>query len=139
MDVHSYPEHSWKLERLIKKYPGMRVVFDHMGLPRAGNPVDYEVMLGLSEYPNVYMKVSNIASQSGQNTPYKNLEPLLREIVRRFTVRRMVWGGNYQGGMGSAAYAEQVATAARLMDFLSPEEQYQIFVETPRRLFKLPS
>ena len=85
------------------------------------------------------MKVSNIASQSHQDPPYKDLEPLLREIVRRYTVQRMVWGGNYLGGMGSTAYAEQVATAARLMDFLSPEEQYQIFVKTPCRLFKLPS
>ena len=137
LQLYIHPGLSWELERMVKKYPDIPVLIDHMGRPRQGNPIDYEVLLGLSEYPNVYIKLCSLADQSSQGLPYENLKPLFREIVRRFTPERMVWGGNYQGGMGSTAYAESVQITARLLDFLPAEKQRQIFVETPRRLFKL--
>ena len=137
LQLHMHPEWSRELERMVKKYPDMRVVIDHMGRPRQGNPVDYEVILGLSEYPNVYIKLSSLADQSTEGPPYENLKPLFREIVRRFTPERIVWGDSYRGGMGSAAYAESMQITVQLLDFLPAEKQRQIFVETPRRLFKL--
>jgi predicted TIM-barrel fold metal-dependent hydrolase len=137
LQLHMHPEWSWELDRMVKKYPDIRVVIDHLGRPRQGNPVDYEVILGLSEYPNVYMKLSSLAGQSTKEPPYENLKPLFREIVRRFAPERIVWGDSYRGGMGGSAYAESVQITARLLDFLPIEKQRQIFVETPRRLFKL--
>ncbi|MFC1537947.1 amidohydrolase family protein [Candidatus Latescibacterota bacterium] len=137
MQLHMHPEYNWELERMVKKYPDMRVVIDHLGRPRQGNPVDYQVLLGLSEYPNVYIKISSLAGQSEQEPPYDNLIPLLKEIVRMYTPERLVWGDSYTGGIGSAAYAESIRTTSQLLNFLSIEEQRKIFVETPRKLFKL--
>ena len=107
LQLHMHPEVSRDLERMVNKYPDMRVVIDHLGRPRQGNPVDYQVMLGLSDYPNVYIKLSGFAGQSEQEPPYDNLRPLLKDIAKRFTPDRMVWADSYsgRGGMGSAAYA----------------------------------
>ncbi|MFC1650078.1 amidohydrolase family protein [Candidatus Latescibacterota bacterium] len=135
--MHMHPEWGWELERMVKKYPDMRVVIDHLGRPRQGNPVDYQVILGLSDYPNVYIKLSSLADQSVQELPYDNLRPIFREIVRRYTPERLVWGDSYSGGMGSDAYTESMRITSRLLDFLTVEEQRKIFVETPRKLFKL--
>ncbi|MBA7584863.1 hypothetical protein ES708_26829 [subsurface metagenome] len=137
LQIHMHPEWSRDLERMVKKYPDMRVLIDHLGRPRQGNPVDYEVLLGLSDYPNIYMKFCALSSQSLQDPPYDNLKPLAAEIVRRFTPERLVWGDSFSGGMGSDAYGESLRIAGQLLDFLSPEERRCIFVETPRRLFKL--
>ncbi|MFC1541090.1 amidohydrolase family protein [Candidatus Latescibacterota bacterium] len=137
--LHMHPEWSWELERMVKKYPDMRVVIDHLGRPRQGNPVDYQVLLGLSDYPNVYIKLCALAGQSLQDPPYENLRPLLKEIARRFTPDRMVWGDSYtgSGGIGGAAYADSIRMTSQLLNFLTVEEQRKIFVETPRKLFKL--
>ncbi|MFC1539511.1 amidohydrolase family protein [Candidatus Latescibacterota bacterium] len=137
VQMHMHPEFNWELERMVKKYPDMRVVIDHLGRPRQGNPVDYQVLLGLSDYPNVYIKISSLAGQSEQEPPYENLRPLLREIVRKYTPERLVWGDSYSGGMGSAAYAESIRMTSQLLNFLTVEEQRKIFVETPRKLFKI--
>jgi predicted TIM-barrel fold metal-dependent hydrolase len=137
LQLHMHPEWSWELERMVKKYPNVRVVIDHMGRPRQGNPVDYEVTLGLSVYPNVYMKLSSYADQSTEDPPYENLKPLFKEIVRRFSPERLVWGDSYRGGIGTTAYNESIRITRHLLDFLPAEKQRQIFVETPRKLFKL--
>ena len=137
LQMHMHPEWSWELERLVKTYPGVRVVIDHLGRPRQGHSVDYEVTLRLSAYPNVYMKVSSLAGQSGEVSPWPNLKPLVKEIARRFTPARMVWADSFRGGIGAAEYAQAILDTSHLLDFLSPEEQRQIFVDTPRRLFRL--
>jgi predicted TIM-barrel fold metal-dependent hydrolase len=137
LQMHLEPEYSWEFERLVQKYPGTRVVIDHLGRPRNGNAVDYLKLLEISEYPNVYMKLSAFADESRQDPPYTKLKPLIRELVQRFTTRKLVWGGSYRGGMGSDAYAGLVRNARDLLDFLSVKEQRMIFVENPHRLYKL--
>ena len=99
--------------------------------------MDYIKLLDISQYPNVYMKLSAFADESRQDPPYEKLKPLIRELVQRFTTRRLVWGSAYRSGMGSGAYAALVQRAMWLLDFLSIEELRQIFVENPRRLYKL--
>ena len=99
--------------------------------------MDFLKLLEISEYPNVYMKLSAFADESRQDPPYAKLKPLIRELVQRFTTRKLVWGGSYRGGMGSDAYAGLVRNARDLLDFLSVKEQRMIFVENPHRLYKL--
>lgn len=137
LQLHMHPKWSREFERMVRKYPDIRVVVDHIGRPRQGDAVDYEIFLGISAYPNVYVKISSLESQSLKGPPYENLKLLLKEIVRRFGTRRLIWGDSYRGDMGSAEYAKSVAIAAHLLDFLPAEELRWIFVENPRRLFKL--
>ena len=135
----------WQLERLVKKYPDTRVVIDHLGLERTKSIVDYLKLLDISAYPNVYMKLSTlnrwrnpVDSQSGLYLPYENLKPLINEIVRRFTPRRLIWGSCLpRGGMGSEHYTGLLKEVLYFIDSLSPDEQRQILVKAPRRLFKL--
>jgi len=135
--VHMRPPWSWELERMVKKYPGVRVAIDHLGRPRQGNSVDYEVLLALSEYPNVYMKISSLSGQSEEDAPWLNLQPIVREIARRYGPRRMIWGGSYRGGMGTGAYVQMLAHARQLLDFLSEEDQAQVLGGTAQRAFRL--
>ena len=137
LQMHMHPKWSREVEYMVRKYPDVRIIIDHLGRPRQGDSVDYAVSLGLSDYPNVYMKISSLSGQSGQEPPYANLKPLVKEIVRRFTPDRLVWGDSYKGGMGSPAYSKSIADTQQLLDFLSSEEQRRIFIDTPRRLFRL--
>ena len=138
LQIHMHPRWSRELERMVYKYPGTRVVIDHLGRPTSGDPVDYEITLGLADYPHVYMKTSAFNEHSRQEHPFDDLIPLLERVAERFTPRRMVWGSNlYVGNMGSAAYRALWELADHLHSFLSPEDRHQIFTETPKRLYKL--
>jgi predicted TIM-barrel fold metal-dependent hydrolase len=138
IQIHLDPEFNAELERMVNKYTGTRVVIDHLGRPRNGTAVDYMRLVDIAACPNVYMKLSAFQTESQESPPHAKLRPLIKELVRWFTPRRCVWGGNlYRGGMGSDAYAALVRKALWLLDFLSVEEQRQIFVENPRKLYKL--
>ena len=124
LQIHMHPRWSRELERMVYKYPGTRVVIDHLGRPTSGDPVDYEITLGLAEYPHVYMKTSAFNEHSRQEHPFDDLIPLLERVAERFTPRRM-------------AYRSLWELADHLHSFLSPEDRHQIFTETPKRLYKL--
>ncbi|MFC1541924.1 amidohydrolase family protein [Candidatus Latescibacterota bacterium] len=138
LQMHLEPEHTYEFEKLVKKYPGTRVVIDHLGRPRDGDAVDYLQLLEISAYPHVYMKLSSFDTESRQEPPHDKVRPLINLIVDRFTTRKLVWGSNnYRGGMGSEAYLGLVQLARGLFDFLSIDEQKRIFIENPRRLYKI--
>jgi predicted TIM-barrel fold metal-dependent hydrolase len=137
LQLHMHPEFNWDLERFITKYPDMRVVVDHLGRPRQGNPIDYQVLLDLGSHPNLYIKFSALVDQSAQDPPYDNLKPLLKEIVKRFGPDRIVWGDSYNGDMTTAEYADSITTVSDLLDFMPMEDRRKIFEDNPRRLFKL--
>jgi L-fuconolactonase len=137
LQLHMHPEFNRDLERFITKYPDMRVVVDHLGRPRQGNPVDYQVLLDLGSHPNLYMKISSLAGQSTQDPPYDNLKPLLKEIVKRFGPDRLVWGDSYNGEMTTAQYTESIRSVSELMDFMSVEDQRKMFETNARKLFKI--
>ena len=84
------------------------------------------------------MKLSSFDTESQEDPPYLVVQPVVEELVEWFTPSRCVWGGNnYRGGMGSEGYRELFLHAQRLLDFLSPEEQKQIFCENPHQLYDL--
>ncbi|MFC1692488.1 amidohydrolase family protein [Candidatus Latescibacterota bacterium] len=138
LQIHLEPEFSWNFERMVKKYPETRVVIDHLGRPRSGDAVNYMQLLTTSRYPNVFMKLSSFSPESKQEPPHDKLKPLIDEIIRRFTPKRLVWGSNqYRGGMGSDAYKRLLNKALWFLDELSIDEKRQIFVDNPRRLYKM--
>ena len=135
--VHLEPEWNSQLLRMVDREPGTRVVIDHLGRPRNGNGTDFMLLKEVAGHPHVHMKLSSFQSESNEEPPFLKVQPVVRELVEWFTPKRCVWGGSYKGGMGSAAYLEQVNQARHLLDFLSLEDQRQIFCRTPHRLYEL--
>ncbi len=136
--MHLEPEWNPHFLQMVERFPQTRVVIDHLGRPRDGNAVDFMLFKAIAAHPHVYMKLSSFDSESGEDRPYLKVQPVVEELVTWFTTSRCVWGGNnYRGGMGSAAYRQLFMDAQRLLAFLSPQEQQQIFCDNPCVLFNL--
>ena len=135
--VHLEPEWNPQLAKMVARYPDTNVVIDHLGRPRNGIGVDFILLKNIAEHSHVYMKLSSFESESGEGPPYLKIQPVVKELVEWFTPQRCVWGGSYKGDMGSEAYLEQVNQARRLLEFLSTDEQKQIFCKAPYRLYDL--
>ena len=88
----------WKREvgAIAQKRPGLRLIFDHMGIMT--NEKDdaigpwVEETTKLNSYPNIYVKVSSIPGYSTQPFPAKNLDRYVHSMVKAFGPERCFWG-----------------------------------------------
>jgi predicted TIM-barrel fold metal-dependent hydrolase len=99
------------------------VLLDHVGGIGAGTGQPAEVLdtlLSLAAY-NAYLKVStvNLAPLEAAGDAALNL---WRQIVARYSARRLLWGSNYPVSQ-EGSYADMAALGRRALPFLSDDER----------------
>jgi len=92
-------EHMHLLDHVAERYPGLRLVVDHMGLKSSLKDdacfVDLDKLLVLAKRPNVAVKSSALPCYSTQDYPFANLHPYVRRVFDAFGPRRMFWGTDW--------------------------------------------
>src|SRR5262245_9337937 len=82
------PEQLPKLEQMVKRFPKVKVVIDHVGrVDLEGKTAEAETkkLLALAKYPNVYVKVSEFASLlPSKKYPYRDAYPLVKKVYEAF-------------------------------------------------------
>lgn len=84
------------VERIAERYPGLRLVIDHLGLSQ-GKKDDAAFehlpeLLALAKRPQVAVKASALPCYSSEPYPYRGLHPHIRRVFDAFGPRRMFWG-----------------------------------------------
>jgi predicted TIM-barrel fold metal-dependent hydrolase len=83
------------LGRLAERFPGLRLIVDHLALRRSKDAeafADLPDLLALARLPNVAAKASALPSYSSDSYPYRNLHGYLRQVFDAFGPRRTFWG-----------------------------------------------
>jgi L-fuconolactonase len=83
------------VDRIAERYPGLRLVVDHLALARAKDAAafaDLPNLLALAKRPNVAAKASALPCYSSESYPYRNLHPYIRQVFDAFGPRRTFWG-----------------------------------------------
>jgi L-fuconolactonase len=129
------PEGLPQLMVLIKQFPQVRIIVDHLmdapieeGPPFTGS----ESLFGLALYGNVYLKLTSInirALRKGNGSP-ESFFPLL---VKKFGASRIAWGSNYPASEGPLK--EIVSEAKSALAVLSKQDQEWIFARTAQSLY----
>ena len=135
--LHLIPKYGRELKKMVQAHPDVRVVVDHLGRAAQGTGVEYQDILDLYKYENVYIKIASLQSQSQEPFPHKDIWPLLHRLVELFTPRRIVWGDSYKGGMGTDEYSKSMDIVHHAFDYLSSEDRMEILGGAARRLYKL--
>ena len=92
------PNQMGELAALARRYPGLRLAVDHMGL--SGAHTDAEVtdevaaLVGLAELPTVSVKLSALACYSTEPYPHPALLPYARAVIEAFGAARVFWGSD---------------------------------------------
>lgn len=84
------------LETMLRRFPEVRVIVDHLGEPNLPEGVDgsFRNLLRLSACPNAYVKVTRLPGISGQPWPFENVHPFVRAVYDAFGPRRLIgWSG----------------------------------------------
>ena len=129
------PEGLPHLMVLIKEFPQVRIIVDHMmeppiaeGPPYAGS----EFVFDLARYGNVYLKLDTMnirTSRKGKGSP-ETFFPLL---VKKFGASRIAWGSNYPATEGTLR--EMVIEAKSALAVLPEQDQEWIFARTAQSLY----
>jgi L-fuconolactonase len=120
---------------LIKRFPEVRFIIDHMIEPPIAEGPPYQgsqFLFDLSGYGNVYLKLTTLnvrASRQDKGSP-ETFFPLL---VEKFGASRIAWGSNYPSAQGSLK--EMVAEAKSALGVLSEQDQDWIFARTAQSLY----
>jgi len=128
------------LEKMVKRFPEVKVVIDHMAFLDAKEAPPYPIfsnLLHLAKYPNVFVKVSNLVLCSHQQYPHRDVFPFIRMLHDAFGPERLMWASDWplitiREVGGYLAALELVRTH---IDFLSSSDREWLFSKTARMVW----
>jgi predicted TIM-barrel fold metal-dependent hydrolase len=124
-----------QLENVLRRFPGVRVVLDHLARPVQDDGPPYRAadsLWRLAGYPGVYVKVTErnfVGATAGRATP----DTFFGRLVSEFGASRIAWGSNFPASERSLP--ELVALAQGALAFLPETEREWIFSRTAQSLY----
>jgi predicted TIM-barrel fold metal-dependent hydrolase len=89
-------------DKVAERYPGLRLVLDHLGLKsakdvsEAANFATLDRVLALAKRPNVAAKVSAMPCYAADKTyPFRSVHPHIRRVFDAFGPKRTFWGTDW--------------------------------------------
>lgn len=122
------------IEKMARRFPSMKVVLDHIFLPRLTNP-DYGIgsnFDSIRDLDNVSVKWTSLNMDVAfvrEVAPDK----VLRRAVDYFGADKVMWGSDI--GTSSGTYKEMVQRGLDSTALLTPEERRKVMHDTGRRIF----
>jgi len=123
------------VEKLLKRYPTITVIIDHMLKPDLSEGPPYakaQHVFDLAKYPNLYLKLTDrntVMSRQGLATP----ETFFPRVVQEFGANRIAWGSNWPSSDGTL---KQIADDLRAcIACLPAEDQHWIMAGTAQKLY----
>jgi predicted TIM-barrel fold metal-dependent hydrolase len=133
VQMHFKPFFAPQIDKLKQQFPSVPVVLDHLGRAGMGTSADFQDVLALAKFPNVYMKYSGLAYSSKTGYPFEDAKPTVRQAFDAFGPDRMIWGGI---GMNMEEFEQNVAVLDNMFDFASEADRAKIRGLTAMKLYK---
>jgi predicted TIM-barrel fold metal-dependent hydrolase len=90
-------KHIDDIQILAADYPNTTVIVDHFGFCSASNPEsdEWQALLSLARFPQVYVKISAHFRVSQQDFPYSDTKACVRNLLQAFGPQRLMWGSDF--------------------------------------------
>ena len=124
-----------QLVNVLGRFPGLRVILDHLARPLQDDGPPYNAARSLWElarFPGVYLKVTErnvLGASSGRATP----ETFFGRLVSAFGAQRIAWGSNFPASERSLP--DLLALAQHTLAFLPQRDREWIFSLTAQALY----
>jgi predicted TIM-barrel fold metal-dependent hydrolase len=124
-----------QLENVLRRFPGLVVVLDHLARPVQDDGPPYSAadsLWRLASFPGVYVKVTErnfVGASAGRATP----ETFFGRLVSAFGASRIAWGSNFPASERSLP--DLLALAQDTLRFLTESDREWIFSRTARSLY----
>ena len=133
-----------KLETMLAKYPGVKVVIDHLArVNLTGSDPAKEVaqLTRLARYPNVWVKVSELSILTpSKKYPFADTFSWVKKVYDAFGPDRLLWGTGFPGATraqaGRPSLEEELALVRREIPFFSASDREKILGRNAARLWR---
>jgi predicted TIM-barrel fold metal-dependent hydrolase len=132
-----------KLEDMVRRFPKVRVVIDHLARVNleAPNPqAEIKQLLALARYPNVWVKVSELSVLSPSKAhPYRDTFDLVKQVYQAFGPDRLLWGTGFPGATraqaGRPSLQQEMDLIRKELPFFTAEDRAKILGRNAAKLW----
>ncbi len=128
-------------EAVIRQFPSVNVIIDHMGrFPGVNSSTKeaFQHLLNLSALENVFVKVSGFYALSQEDYPYLDLSSQVEELYQAFGASRLMWASDYPLVIHAGeTYAQATDILSHQLPKLTVDEQGWMMGKTALNLFRL--
>jgi L-fuconolactonase len=99
------PQLSALIGMIARKHPTLKIVVDHMAIPRGLKAPDAFAHLpelkALAKYDNVAVKMGGVPNYANDEYPYRSLHGYLQQVIDAFGPMRCFWASDFSRLIGS--------------------------------------
>ncbi len=140
-EILIYPHHLPAALLLVKQFPEMRFVIDHLAKPNIKNKQIaswQEEIEKLGQQKNVFCKISGMVTEANwKNWEASDFEPYLTVIKNAFGLDRLIYGSDWPVCLVAADYKEQYAIYKQYFSNCSPKEKENLFGGNAKRFYQI--
>jgi predicted TIM-barrel fold metal-dependent hydrolase len=135
------PQQLPMLEDMAGRFPGVKVVIDHLGKPDLKQPdpwPEFRRMFRLKRFPQVWVSASDPYEISRQPYPYRDILPFYKAVYEEFGPKQLVWGTGYPRPRWELPMDKELEFVNRYLEFLSPQDRELMLGGNALRIWRFP-
>jgi L-fuconolactonase len=128
-----------QVAQLMEKLPDLTLVIDHMADCPVNQPREFEKLIALKRFPNVFVKTSHTWSLSRHPYPWLDSQELVKRLYNTFGPRRLMWGTDWPIIEGVAKYDQALTVVRDDMKFLNADDKRWILSKAIEQVWPFPA
>lgn len=140
-EILIYPKHLSSALSLVKLFPDMPFVLDHIAKPNIKEQeMDNwkEGLQLLGQQKNVYCKISGLVTEADwKNWVPEDFSPYIQTVIETFGIDRLIYGSDWPVCLVAADYSAQLDISKRFFEDFSMLEKDLFFGENAKRFYKI--
>jgi predicted TIM-barrel fold metal-dependent hydrolase len=129
-----------QLEDMVRRYPKVKIVIDHLGRPDilpSAPWVENDYLLKLARYPNVWVKFTELYTASKtKQYPYRDVHPFGQMVYDKFGPRRLLFGTGMVGVTRRIPLADELRLIREDIPFFTSGDKEWILGRNAAEIWK---
>jgi len=140
-DLLIYASQLKEAKEFISNHSTQPIVIDHLAKPniKEGEWENWKKDINeIAQYPNVYCKISGMATEANWNTwTMDTLKPYIDTVVEAFGTDRIMFGSDWPVCLLASSYSKWLETLQNYFNTFSIDEQASLFAKNSIKFYKL--
>lgn len=142
--VHNRTGNAHQLAQVAAQYSGITWIVDHMMYPEPdmapARNGPYAQVLGLAQFDNVYMMISDVHNRSNEEFPFADMHDFVKAAIDAFGIDRCLWGTGYPGyhrvNAGWLTLEDELRLVREGFSWLTDSEQTRLLSGTAAEVYR---
>lgn len=130
------------LEEMAGRFPGVKIVVDHLGKPDLKSPdpwPEFKKMFRLKKFPQVWISASEPYELSLRNEyPYPETWPFFKAVYEEFGGKQLIWGTGYPRPRWELPMDKELEFVEKYLSFYTDEDRDLILGKNALKIWRFP-